>query len=45
MSTASLLMVVAVTWSTVGFVVALFLGRLFRNASYRPEEGLNRLVC
>lgn len=45
MSTASLLMVVAVTWSAVGFVVALFLGRLFRHASRAPEEIGDLLVC
>ena len=44
MSATAVLIVVA-AWSTVGFVVALFLGRLFRNAAPAPEESRNRLVC
>lgn len=45
MSTASLFVVVAIAWSTVGFVVALFLGRLLRQANPTAEERIHRLVC
>lgn len=45
MSTITLLMVVIISWSTVGFVVALFLGRLFRDARPAVEESSDRLIC
>ncbi len=45
MSTTWWLLLLAVTWSSVGLVVALFLGRLFRTLSPRGEETVNRLIC
>lgn len=45
MSTAWWLLFLAVTWSSIGLIVALFLGRVFRDISPRPEEAMNRLIC
>ena len=38
MSTAQLLIVVAVAWAAGGFAVAVLLGRIFRNANLEPED-------
>jgi hypothetical protein len=45
MSTAWWLLLVAVTWSTVGLAVALVIGRIFRDPSPLPEEVVDRLIC
>jgi hypothetical protein len=45
MSTTSLLMVIAVVWSSVGLLVAVIVGLMFRDADPAPEEVANRLLC
>lgn len=44
MSTAALLIVVAVAWTAVGFGVAILLGGVFRYANIGPEEFANRSI-
>jgi hypothetical protein len=38
MSTAQLLIVLAIGWAAGGFVVAMLLGRIFRSASLEAED-------
>lgn len=45
MSTAWWLLLLAVTWSSIGLIVALALGRILRDISPVPEEALDRFIC
>ncbi len=45
MSTSELLIVVAIAWSTIGFIAAFFLGRLFRAAASERADRRDRLIC
>lgn len=45
MSAALLVVVVLAAWAGIGLVVALFLGRLFRDTGPVTEETADRLVC
>lgn len=45
MNTAWWLLLLAVTWSSFGLIVALFLGRILRDTSSISEEAINRLIC
>lgn len=45
MSTALWMLLLAVTWSSVGLIVALFLGRILRGPSRVHEDVINRLIC
>ncbi|OGI70189.1 MAG: hypothetical protein A2W18_12145 [Candidatus Muproteobacteria bacterium RBG_16_60_9] len=43
MSTAELLIVVAIGWAAGGFIVAMLLGRIFRSADLEPEDSSNHV--
>jgi hypothetical protein len=38
MSTAQLLIVLGLAWAGGGFLVAMLLGRIFRNANFESED-------
>lgn len=44
MSLVELLVIFAVAWSLVGFVVAVLLGRILRDVNMSPDEFTNRLI-
>ena len=45
MNTAWWLLLVAFTWSSIGLVVSIVLGRMFRDAAPLPDEAIDRLIC
>lgn len=45
MSVTDIMIVLAVVWPTVGLVVAVLLGSMFRAANVSPENFADRLIC
>lgn len=45
MSTALWFFLIGVVWSSIGLVVSIVLGRIFRHLNSLPEEAENRLIC
>lgn len=45
MDTEELLIILAVAWPTVGFIVAVLIGCIFRDANVASDELADRLLC
>jgi hypothetical protein len=45
MNISDILIILAVAWPTVGFLVAVLIGRMFRDAAAGSDELTDRLVC